>query len=159
MTTSLVISIAAVALVACAGSAGRPGQSDAPDGTPAASRQPSPSTAPPSEDAPTSDAAVPSLPSGEVPTAMLEGVIAQAASGAGISADEIAVVAAEAVTWSDGSLGCPQEGMEYTQALVPGYRVVLEVDGDELYFHASEAGDFRYCANPQPPAASGTTDR
>ena len=40
------------------------------------------------------------------------------------------VVSAEAVTWNDGSLGCPEAGQAYTQALVEGYQVILEVDGE-----------------------------
>ena len=38
---------------------------------------------------------------------------------------DLKVLSAEAVTWSDGSLGCPEPGMMYTQALVPGYRVQI----------------------------------
>ena len=58
---------------------------------------------------------------------------------------------AEAVTWSDGSIGCPEEGMMYTQALVPGYRVILDIAGEELAFHAPESGEFAPCANPIEP--------
>ena len=28
---------------------------------------------------------------------------------------------------------------------------VLEVDGQQLNFHAAESGDFRFCESPQPP--------
>jgi hypothetical protein len=38
------------------------------------------------------------------------------------------VVQAEAVTWPDGALGCPEPGIVYTQALVPGYWVVVEAE-------------------------------
>lgn len=81
-------------------------------------------------------------------------VIAQAAEETGVDAADITVIVAEEVTWSDGSLGCPQEGMGYTLALVPGYRAVLDVAGDELHFHASNSGDFTLCEDPQPPANS-----
>jgi hypothetical protein len=47
----------------------------------------------------------------------------------------------------------------YTQALVPGYRVVLEAAGEELSYHASESGDFRACANPIAPVEDGRVDR
>jgi hypothetical protein len=90
---------------------------------------------------------------------MLERVIADAASGAGVDPSEVEVVAAEAVTWPDGSLGCPQPDQMYTQALVPGYRVILEIDGEELHFHASESGEFALCADPQPPVHDGRVDR
>lgn len=109
-----------------------------------------------SSEAPGSDAAVPSVPQGEVPAAMLEQVIADAASGAGVDLAAVEVISAEAVTWSDGALGCPLPDQMYTQALVPGYRVILDVDGEEMSFHAAEDGEFAYCADPQPPAEGGT---
>jgi hypothetical protein len=39
------------------------------------------------------------------------------------------LVSADAMTFSDGSLGCPSPGRSYTQALVDGMRVVVSVDG------------------------------
>jgi hypothetical protein len=42
-----------------------------------------------------------------------------------IDADDAKVVSALPVKWSDGSLGCPQNGISYSQAVVPGYRVVF----------------------------------
>lgn len=94
-----------------------------------------------------------------VPAAMLDSVVEVAARDTGIAADEIRVVTADAVTWSDGSLGCPEDGQMYTQALVPGYRVVIEAAGEELSYHASESGDFRACANPIAPVEDGRVDR
>jgi hypothetical protein len=90
---------------------------------------------------------------------MLESVIQLAADETGVPTDEIEVLVAESVTWSDGSLGCPQPGQMYTQALVPGYRVVLRAAGDELAYHASESGDFRLCSNPMDPVEGGPADR
>jgi len=125
----------AVALTGCAGTAG-----DASEGA---------STMTPAESAPPGND--PQLPDGEVPTELLDAIVAEAADRAGVTAQEIEVTAAEQVTWSDGSLGCPEPDMAYTQALVPGYRVVLEAGGDQLNFHSSESGDFRFCEDPQPP--------
>ena len=90
---------------------------------------------------------------------MIDRVVELAAEDTGVDAADIQVITAEAVTWSDGSLGCPEEGMAYTQALVPGYRVILDVAGEEVPYHASEAGDFSACANPQEPVDDGTVDR
>lgn len=127
--------VLAVALAGCAGTAG-----DASEG--ASTMTPAESTPPGNE---------PQLPDGEVPTELLEAIVAEAAHRAGVTAQEIEVTAAEQVTWSDGSLGCPEEGMAYTQALVPGYRVVVEFGKEELHFHATESGDFRFCDEPRPP--------
>lgn len=40
-----------------------------------------------------------------------------------------ALVSAERVTFSDGSLGCPTPGHSYTQAIVEGMRVIVQADG------------------------------
>lgn len=90
-------------------------------------------------------------PIGEVPGDLLDAIVNDAAERAGIQRDEVEVLTAESVTWNDGSLGCPEPGMMYTQALVPGYRVVVEAGGEEMHFHASEGGSFRFCENPKPP--------
>ena len=46
--------------------------------------------------------------------------------------DEIEVVRAEATTWSDTSLGCPQPGMRYPQIPQDGARIHLKV-GNQIY--------------------------
>ena len=51
-------------------------------------------------------------------------------------------------TWSDGSLGCPEPGMMYTQALVDGYQVIVEANGTQLDYRGSGPGQFRVCENP-----------
>ena len=38
----------------------------------------------------------------------------------GVDASEVEVVSVEEVTWRDGSRGCAQPGMAYTQALIDG---------------------------------------
>ena len=97
-------------------------------------------------------------PTGAVPSDLLEAITADAAERANVQPEEVTVLSAESVTWSDGSLGCPEPGMMYTQALVPGYRVVVEAGGTQMSFHASERGDFRFCANPKPPMESNPNE-
>lgn len=96
------------------------------------------------------------LPTGPVPQGITErpevqDALAAEAERLGVDADQVGVAGFAEVTWSDGSLGCPQEGMMYTQALVPGYQLVLEVDGALASYHASKDGPFSYCASPVPP--------
>jgi len=55
------------------------------------------------------------------------------------------VVSAEAVTWNDGSLGCPEAGQSYTQALVDGYQVILEVDGERYDYRVGNAASVKLC--------------
>lgn len=89
---------------------------------------------------------------GEVPADILDAIVADATDRTDVGADAIEVVRAEAVTWSDGSLDCPEPGMLYTQALVDGYHVVLDAAGTALDYRATTAGSFRLCENPGPPA-------
>jgi hypothetical protein len=56
----------------------------------------------------------------------------------GIEADAVTVVQAVAVTWPDGSLGCPEPGMMYTQALVDGTFVLLEAGGRQYQYHGGD---------------------
>lgn len=70
---------------------------------------------------------------------------------AGVDAAAVEVLSYEQVTWPDGSIGCPEEGMSYTQALVEGYRLVLVADEQEYHYHASGDEEFSYCASPTEP--------
>ena len=101
----------------------------------------------------------PSLPSippsdapviGEVPGEILLRLLADAAERTGVDVDDIEVVQAEAVTWSDGSLGCPEPGMFYTQALVDGYHVIVDAGGEELDFRVTGNGGFVLCEQDRP---------
>jgi len=76
-----------------------------------------------------------------VPEAV-EAAIADAAERFDVAESEIAVAGALRVVWSDGSLGCPEDGMMYTQALVDGYLLTLEVAGQRVEYHGQ---------NGQPP--------
>ena len=79
----------------------------------------------------------------------LDGVVrsarADAARRTGGGEASIELVKAEAVTWPDSGLGCPQPGMGYMQALVPGYRIRLRAKGFVLDYHASHSGTLVLC--------------
>ena len=68
-----------------------------------------------------------------------------------VPAAEVTLVSSEAVTWSDGSLGCPEPGMFYTQALVDGHRTVLEAGGQRYVYHSAAHRAPFLCEHPQPP--------
>ena len=57
----------------------------------------------------------------------------------GVAEEAIVVRAVEAVQWHDSSLGCPRPDMTYTQAVTPGFRMVLEVQGRAYEYH-TDAG-------------------
>ncbi len=58
------------------------------------------------------------------------------------------VVAVEAVTWRDGSLGCAKPGTMYTQALVEGQRITLAVGDEEYAYHSGGDRDPFLCEDP-----------
>jgi hypothetical protein len=86
---------------------------------------------------------------GEVPERLLAAILADAAARSGSDAAAFTVIRAEAVTWGDGSLGCPQPDVMYTQALVDGYWVVLQQGDQTLDYRASEGGYFVLCESQQ----------
>jgi hypothetical protein len=95
---------------------------------------------------------------GEAPAELLARIVEDAAARSAVSEAEVSVVRDESVTWSDGSLGCPQPGMSYTQALVPGYWVVVEAGGATLDYRATQRGSFVLCeGGGDPPAGSAPT--
>lgn len=76
---------------------------------------------------------------------VVSAALADAARRSGLPVAALRVDRAEAVTWRDGSLGCPQPGMAYTQALVPGYRVRV-IAGDRVHdYHAGGSGVPQWC--------------
>ena len=74
----------------------------------------------------------------------LNGVVEVALNAAsketGLAKSELEVVLAEAVIWPDGSMGCPQPDVVYTQATVPGYRVRVRAGDVLLNYHANSKG-------------------
>ena len=83
---------------------------------------------------------------------VVERAIQDAAEATGVAPADVTVLLAEDVVWRDGALGCPEEGLGYTQALVEGYRVVLEVDGEERHYHGAAGGAPFHCEDPEEPA-------
>jgi hypothetical protein len=101
---------------------------------------------------------------GEVPQELLDVVIEDLIERLGVDRVAITVEQAEYVIWRDGSLGCPQPDMMYTQALVPGYQIVLRVGEATYDYHASDRGYFLLCEQglaqePLPPGEGGLVDQ
>ena len=85
----------------------------------------------------------------------LDRVLDMAAAGSGQDRATLVIVSAKAVTWNDGSLGCPKPGVMYTQALVDGFRVVVAAGDRQLDYHMSQTGQPRLCERPAPAGSSG----
>lgn len=91
-----------------------------------------------------------------IPKGILDPILREAASIAKIRPEQLVIVRAESVVWNDGSLGCPEPGMEYTQALVSGYWVVIAAAGQTYDFRVDRGGRFRLCpgGRGRPPMQS-----
>lgn len=88
--------------------------------------------------------------------AIVGAAIADLADRLAVPADEIELVEFARVTWSDGSLGCPEPGVMYTQALVDGTRTVLRHDGSAYAYHGAGDADPALCERPRPPISQPT---
>jgi hypothetical protein len=88
---------------------------------------------------------------GHVPQDILDEIIRHAAEVTSIPPGELKVVSAESVTWPDGSLGCPEPGFSYTQALVDGYQVGVMAGDAVLDYRASTTGTFKLCPGLSVP--------
>ncbi|MBA3983480.1 MAG: hypothetical protein H0X61_08065 [Acidimicrobiia bacterium] len=175
-TGALAATLAAATLVIAACGTDEPGGGTVPSGSISDDRTPAkpevsvnvepestkpspPMTLPATTDPPTTP---PSDPGAGVPNMddAARDAIRDLAGRIGADPSTITVVADERVTWRDGSIGCPKPGMAYTQALVPGRRLILASSGQTYAYHAGRAGALTYCATPDPggplPSGPGT---
>ena len=92
----------------------------------------------------------------QVPEVILSPILSEAAKLANVPPEQLVIVRAEAVVWNDGSLGCPEPGMQYTQALINGYWVIIKAAGQTYDFRVGGAGSFRLCPQGRghPPLSS-----
>jgi hypothetical protein len=123
-----------LALAACAPA---PGSTVAPTATALPTASPTPrQESQEAERMPTATALKP-LPPGADELVVL--AVEDLAGRLDVAADQVEVLDAEAVEWSDSSLGCPQPGMMYAQVITPGYRIVLAA-GESAYEYHTDRG-------------------
>jgi len=85
-------------------------------------------------------------------------VIAILSESVGLPIDQITLVSTEAVTWPDGCLGVQSLGVVCTQALVEGFKIILEADGDQYEFHTNQDGSLIVLAESDPPPSISAED-
>jgi hypothetical protein len=66
-----------------------------------------------------------------------------------LNLDLIEVISIQELEWPDTSLGCPEKGVFYISVLVPGFKVVLEANGQEYDVHIGD-GRAVICVDSQP---------
>ena len=82
----------------------------------------------------------------QIPRAVRRAVVADAAKRFNVDESAVVLARAEQLTWSDGSLGCPEPGRMYTQMLVAGFRVVAVTSAGELTYHTDSHGNVVSCS-------------
>jgi hypothetical protein len=80
-----------------------------------------------------------------------------AARRTAIDRNRLEVVTAEAVLWSNGSFGCPQDDTLYTQTPVRGFRIRIRAGDQVLDYHAGVGGKPFLC--PRGRAADPLPER
>ncbi|HEY0641597.1 MAG TPA: hypothetical protein VGD67_28550 [Pseudonocardiaceae bacterium] len=115
--------------------------------TPATTTTPAPPTAS-GVRPPTASLVPPSGPSGDpaavVPADLLERVLADAASRAGVARAQVRATGASAQTWPNSALGCEEPGMAYLDVLTDGYQILVSAGGQNLDYRAS-GSTFKVC--------------
>ena len=90
----------------------------------------------------------PTNPSGTPAAPDVVRAVDDLAASLGVDADEVEVVAVEEVSWNNGSRGCAEPGMMYTQAIVEGARITLRVDGTDYEYHSGGGRPPTRCDRP-----------
>ncbi len=74
----------------------------------------------------------------------------------GVDSSQITVVKTEEVDWNNSSLGCPKPGMMYTQAIVPGYKVIFSYNQKMYEYHTNKTDRFVTCQSPPTSSQKAT---
>ena len=75
----------------------------------------------------------------------IKGAITDLATRIKVAEDIINVREARSVQWGSGAMGCPKPGMNYTQAIVPGVRLLREVNETIYHYHGGTGKSLFYC--------------
>jgi hypothetical protein len=96
----------------------------------------------------------PAIDLGAIWTQQVSEAIDDLAQRTGVSPDSIVVREARSVDWGSSALGCPEEGMSYADALIPGLRLLLEADSTVYFYHGENGASLFLCPaeRAKPPA-------
>ena len=84
------------------------------------------------------------IPGSEEP---LAAAVEDLSTQTGMPPGQITPASMEAVEWGDSSLGCPQPGFMYAQVITPGFKIVLEADGQQYTYHTDQDSNVVLCEN------------
>lgn len=81
--------------------------------------------------------ATPTVPAA-APDALVDEALTTLAEHLEVDEATLTLISSQAVEWSDGALGCPDPSFGYTQAIVPGYLLVVSDGTQEYALHTSD---------------------
>ncbi len=152
---AVVLAVVLLATSACSFSGDDPTASPAP-GNPTPSGPASTTTGATGTASPSPSGGSAALPDDLRSRPAVAAAIADTAEREKVRPDQVAVAAWSQVTWNDGSLGCPEKGKSYTQALVEGELLLLQTDTGLFQYNARTGGPFAYCATPSSNYSVGS---
>ena len=130
MRRSLLVVLCFVLMTACASA---PTPIEEPPGN---DEQPAPTAA--AEPSSTGEPSATQLPADLTPAQL--GAVQALSESLGVPVEEIKLGSTEAVDWPDGCLGVQEEGVMCTEAIVRGFRILLEAQGREVEYRTNEDG-------------------
>ena len=87
---------------------------------------------------------------------LIDAAVADLAQRLSIAPTDITVTSAKLVQWPDGSMGCPQPGQSYTQAVTDGAQIILTANGTPYDYHSGGSVQPFLCEQPaQAPPTTG----
>lgn len=93
-----------------------------------------------------------------LPEAIRTAVMADAAERTGLSADQLTIIQAEPQDWPDGCLGIAEPDTLCTQAIVPGWQVVVQGPEQEWVYRTDSNGGQVKLAENRPRTDTRTGD-
>jgi hypothetical protein len=77
-----------------------------------------------------------------------QAAISELAQNLGLKEDQIKIVSTEAVEWPDSCLGISDDDTACAEVITPGYRVILDVNGNRVEYRTNEEGTVILPATP-----------
>ena len=88
---------------------------------------------------------------------LLVAIIDDLSAQTGIPAQDIRLVAAKPMVWSNGALGCPADGMAYIEVIIEGMVFTLEADGKSYTYHTDSGQNYVLCQDGEPVSSGSVS--
>jgi hypothetical protein len=98
-------------------------------------------------------AAFPTVPAPQSPTPAAAALVSAIAGLLKVAPADVQILSSEPADWPDACLGVSSPGQVCAQVITPGYRVVAQVNGQQVEFHTNQDGSF--VRQAAVPASSG----